>query len=245
MKYYTLLKKGTAHPEFCEDFIFVTDLDENFFVGAVFDGCSGGDDAHFASTLFAKTLRDVCCSDIIIRTSKYSVEELAKELLFKTFKKVHSVQKLINLNTSDLLTTVIIVVYGYKKNNAHIIVAGDGFVSINGVEKIIEQNNRPDYPAYYLDELQDLEGFEKWYKSKILTFKIEDVKDISIASDGILSFRSDDRIHETEEINPVDFLSKDISLSKIPVMLYRKYNIIKNKAGLINFDDIAMIRIIH
>ena len=122
---------------------------------------------------------------------------------------------------------------------------GDGFVSINGANLEIDQHNKPDYPAYHLEKIKTQSGFEEWFQNNTVKFNIKSVEDISVASDGILSFRCDNYTSKHKLLDSVEYLSADKNLSNIPIMLYRKYNVLKNKSGLLNNDDIAMIRIIN
>ena len=243
MKFYTLLKRGTAHSEFCEDFLFTTDINDTFFVGCIFDGCSGGDASHFASTLFAKVFREVC-ANIIIPEVEFTKENLIKKILFESFDKIKNMKKNLGFNTNDLLTTIIATVYEYNTNSAIIITAGDGFISINGNDIEIDQKNTPEYPAYFFDDINRLADFEKWYEQKTHKIAVKKVNDITISSDGILTYKKESSKEIEHEKNPIEFLTKDTFLSKNILMLYRKYNILKNKSAMTHADDISLIRII-
>jgi len=57
MQIYSVLKLGQFHPIFCEDFTFHSQLNEDWVMIAVMDGCSSGINSHFTSTLFGKILK--------------------------------------------------------------------------------------------------------------------------------------------------------------------------------------------
>ena len=76
----TIIRKGFDHVVFCEDFLSTEDSGR-YFIGAVFDGCSGGDDSHFASSLFGKMFRQI----LIVMPSLLKV----KSAIFRTIKDIY------------------------------------------------------------------------------------------------------------------------------------------------------------
>jgi len=237
-KFYTLLKRGTSHTEFCEDFVYTTDISNDFFVGAVFDGCSGGDNSHFASSLFGKMLRNIC-EDLNETGVFCENNDLPKLILHKLFDSIKSASEILNLDTDDLLTTVLLIVYEYKTNSAKILISGDGFVSINGENTIIDQNNTPDYLAYSINN-----EFDRFYTEHIKQLQVDDVKDVTISTDGINTFLFSGNPEQKTNIDPINFLIQNNELKNLPIMLYRKHNLLKNKYFVSNSDDLACIRII-
>ena len=242
MRYYSLLKSGTNHPEFCEDFLFSENYKNALYIGAVFDGCSSGIHSHFASTLFAKILNEVIRFEI----SKYpeiELKDFSENLFYKFMLKLKETKKFLHLNQNELLSTFLLVVHDRDAKTANIIVSGDGAICINGKLTVIDQNNKPDYPAYSLDTIENFDDFFEWNNQKNINIYVPEVKDISISTDGITSFVPQNKA-ETSDFNVFDFLLNDTELKNIEVMLKRKYNIITNKHNLENYDDIAIIRII-
>jgi len=242
MRTYTLLKRGTLHPDFCEDFLFHTEKIENFVISAVFDGCSGGDNSHFASSLWGKVLRTVCTQEKIPLTYPTG-NDLANEILFQSILKLKKIKQVGGFTSNDLLATVILLVYDKAKNSATIIACGDGCIAINGALLEIDQDNKPDYPAYFIDSIEDKESFNKWLEQKNHIFNVKVVKDISISTDGLLTYTQIPGQIATNKYLPEDFLCNDVFLEKNKMMLSRKHNLLRTKSTLQNADDISMFRL--
>jgi len=102
-------------------------------------------------------------------------------------------------------------------------------------------DNMPDYLVYDLTNIESYTEFETWFNNKSEIHKFENVNNVSIASDGIATFKSFKQCSDI--INPIDFLVKDEGLMDTKNMLERKYNILQNKYCLINTDDLSVIRI--
>lgn len=241
MQIYTTIKKGEYHPVFCEDFLVNIPIGTNLYLGAVMDGCSGGKDSHFASALFGKLLQKIT-RDLIFNTSldidSLSVENLAKTILKQFFQELKQLRNQLALGLEDILSTLTLLVYNKKSKQVFIIVLGDGFVTINGKITEIDQNNKPDYPAYHLEE-----DFEIWFNNQENIFTINNPKDISISTDGIDTLTTD-KEDLPENFNPIDFLLKDKSFSENENMLNYKYNILTKKYEYNLGDDLSIIRLI-
>lgn len=238
MKIHELIKIGYNHKNFCEDYIFTLKLNENKVFAGVFDGCSSGKDSHFASALTAKIIK----SEGIKKYNEKNKTDFLKIILFESLMKIKDFKNSNNLEIDELLSTIILLYIDTEKNSAEIIAIGDGFISINGKAIIIDQRNTPKYAAYYLDEISDYKSFEKVFNDISLFLKTTDLHDITISTDGILSF---EKIEETENIiDEKEFLTNDIFLIENKAMLGRKVNILKTKYSRVNQDDLGMIRII-
>ena len=247
MKYYSLLKRGNSHPDYCEDNLFVHSWNDEFVLAAVFDGCSSGEDSYFASALLAKITKKVCTSYTL---ADQSLDSILQEILFLIIKNYQEQANSLELSTNELLSTILISITDTKAKQSEIICIGDGFFAINGQAVEIDQQNRPNYLAYNLSKIVNLEKFNQWYADFSQKYSFSNVNDLSIATDGILSFaiHSKDKklilAEEKNKITSINFLISDIRLNELKIMLYRKYNMIKRLYGLINYDDLAIVRII-
>ncbi len=247
MKYYSLLKRGNSHADYCEDNLFVHSWNDEFVLAAVFDGCSSGEDSYFASALLAKITKKVCLSYTL---SSQNIDIVLQEILFLIVENYHKQANTLALSTNELLSTILISITDINTKQSEIICIGDGFFAVNGQAIEIDQQNKPNYLAYNLSDIAVLEKFNQWYTDFPQKYSFYNVNDLSIATDGILSFviHSNDQklimAEEKNKITSIEFLIKDTKLNALKIMQYRKYNMIKRLYGLINYDDLAMIRII-
>ncbi len=240
MKIHTVIRKGSEHRVFCEDYLWTLES-ERFIGAAILDGCSTGTESHFASALFGKALKsqfNFFCDQSL----SGSAENTMKHILHLAISNVNIVRAQLQLGIGELLATVIFALYEKKTKRLHVIVIGDGVVVVNGEEHIIDQNNMPDYVSYHIERLVHKIEFEKWFEEFKNKFIFEDVNDFSICSDGILSFKTTKETTE-EKVNPLEFLTKDSFLINNISMLARKCNILENKHGMVHQDDLSIIRI--
>jgi hypothetical protein len=222
MKTYSLLRKGEAHPVYCEDFLWTFE-NETQAVGAVFDGCSGGKESHFASALIGKTLRN------------YATLPTLKAMVKATFQDLKKIVKLLNLDAEDeLLATVLLALYDKDTQKCEILVIGDGFVLIDDKLHEIDQNNQPDYLGYHLED-----DFEIWWSTQRI-YRVEKPQKIAISTDGIDTFRTN-KIDLPEDFNPINFLLFDSQWVNLPTMLHRKANILHTQYGYLPYDDIGVV----
>src|SRR5690606_1388793 len=105
MKIHSVIRKGDDHPVFCEDFTTHTN-NGRFFLGVVFDGCSGGKESHFASALSGKIFRQVTEEGLF---TGETIEEKAKDLIKKFVDKLIDVKCLLRLDKVDLLATFMLL----------------------------------------------------------------------------------------------------------------------------------------
>ncbi len=245
---HKVLRRGSDHSDFCQDAISIGET-EKFLYLCVFDGCSGGKDSHFASSLFSKAF-----SDIVINFSnnldKGSIEDNSKFIVYMLTRKISEVKHVLHLDIIELLSTVVMCSINKDTRECLICAFGDGYFCVDGKEQMIKNTrflnkengeNMPDYMAYDLHEIENSNDFEYWYSQKSEIHKFENVTDVIVASDGIGTFK---KFKETSEaINPIDFLVKDETLMQTKNMLERKYNILQNKYCMINTDDLSVIRL--
>ncbi|MDF1547042.1 MAG: protein phosphatase 2C domain-containing protein [Bacteroidales bacterium] len=240
---YQLIRKGEMHKVFCEDFLLATKLNEQYTVYGVFDGCSSAINSHFASALLAKVVRKELQSLVIEPFN--SISTLFSNSIFRSMRSLQKIKNDLLLETDELLSTMILLFVDNFSKKAQILAFGDGFIAINGRSVSIDQNNSPDYLAYHLDELENINDFGKWLNEKARVFEISEIQDVSISTDGINSFQSSEIAEEDDNpIIPSDYFTNNSFLLHNKSMLARKYNILKTKYRMVNQDDIAMIRII-
>lgn len=247
MKVQSVIRKGSEHPVFCEDFL-VKSKSGRFFLGAVFDGCSGGDDSHFASSLQGKIFRQVNESGALFGNS---LEKLAKEFMRKFVRKMFDTRVTLNLQDNDMFATFIMIIYDTVKGEALTVTIGDGIVCCDGEITILENDrfeisypeeykNMPDYISYDLVELGlDKDLFDVWFDRRVTLTKFIDPQDISISTDGLLTFNT-----PIEEIDILHFLLIDDQWMKNDIMLSKKVNILRTRYKTTHKDDISIIRLL-
>jgi serine/threonine protein phosphatase PrpC len=237
------LKKGTSHENFCEDYTFVHNIDNRLYIAGVFDGCSGGKESYFASAIYGKAFKNFTGK---LNLSDFSnTEEILKHLVYKTITNIKCFADKFYFSQEELLSTIIILVADMTEKKGNILCIGDGFLSINGENHNIDQNNTPDYLTYHFNKITNIEEFEKWYDFQHNKFEFNKVEDITISTDGINSFITEIKNEETKnQADIIDFLTNDKSLVNNTAMLGRKINILKNKYGQVNYDDLGIVRII-
>jgi len=242
MQVHQLLKRGENHKDFCEDFLIAFDLSERYSIYGVFDGCSSGMESHFASALMAKVFR---AELQYLEPDTYdNTKEALSRALLHGIESIASIRDNLLLETEELLSTIILFLVDRIEMSGDIIAIGDGYISINGENHKIDQNNEPDYLAYYLDQINTYEDFEKWMLSHAIQYHVSKVDDITISTDGILSFqklKNGDFEHNAPY--PLDYLIRDEYLFENKAMLSRKCNILRTKYGFAHLDDLGIIRI--
>ena len=236
MKISKHIAKGTQHKVFCEDFLIDEKLNEKYRLFGVFDGCSSGKDSHFASSFIAKVIVSEAAKIVMQKT----VVKL-KTIIYKSILSIKSISVQMNIETNELLSTIILMLVDIETDTASIIAIGDGLLSINNEMINIEQGNQPDYLAYHLQKINSQNYFDKFY-TKLLKYTAIKVKDITISTDGINSFSKTKR-DLPDEINITKYFTENNFLENNKAMLGRKHNILRNKYGYDNLDDIAIIRI--
>jgi len=223
MNTYLLLRKGESHPVYCEDFAMMHETPETL-VFAVLDGCSSGTESHFASALIGKLLR-----------KNAGLKDL-KSIMQQTFIDLQEANKLLNLNDTELLATVLLGVYDKQTKYCEIIAVGDGFVLINDKLHEIDQQNMPDYWAYHLRG-----DFEHWWKKQTL-YKVQNPQKIAISTDGLDTFKTN-KMDLPADFDYVRFLLFDAQWANLPTMLARKFAVLHTQYGYKPFDDVGLILI--
>lgn len=265
MKEHKLIKRGYEHKNFCEDFLFSGQIND-IKIGCVFDGCSTGDDSHFASTFFAKCMNYVVNGinfyfdksdfdrnkiESLVNRSRESAEnkdlkELANIILFLFLLKVKNISKDLNISQSELLSTISFYLYDEYEKRLLAYVIGDGFISVDGERYEVDQDNVPNYLAYHLDNIEFKDDLDDFLQEEHNCFQLyqEDVEDFVISSDGILSFiQKYTQDEECEMEDPISYLIDNERMINNGCMLSRKVNMLQNKNGFVHLDDLGIIRV--
>lgn len=245
MKIYSTLQLGEFHPIFCEDFLYWEQVHKNWLVAGVMDGCSSGKDSHFAATLFGKILKKIIkelpyleLKDPALDLSNISIENLSQEILRQLFLTLQKEKNHLLLEVEELVATCILSVYHVPTQRALITVSGDGVLAVNEQLIIIEQNDKPNYLAYHLNK-----SFEEWSSQHIKTYSFQEVNNLAISTDGVLSFARNST-ESIEGIDPLDFLMLNTDFQQQDNMLDRKCLYLQQEYALIPNDDVAIIRIL-
>lgn len=243
MKIWSFIKKGTAHPNFCEDFLLASELSDNLGLFAVFDGCSSGKDAHFSSALFGKVFKKMAQKKsfelLRNRDSEISIKVLDQQILFEFWQELKFQKGQLLLETEELLSTFLLAIYNKKSKELTLNIAGDGCFCINGEITFLNQNNHPNYPAFHLSK-----SFEDWFKKEVLTVEKSNISDFSIATDGIESFAKNEDLSESISENPPTlFLTQSEFLNRPNPLLWQFRQL--EKESILPFDDLSIIRVIN
>jgi len=207
------------------------------------DGCTMGTDSYFVSTLTGKLLRKITkekgYKELYKLENNTDIEDSLKSIIKELFKELNIAKNQLVLDQKELLTTLIILLIDKRKNEGIVLVVGDGLVSINGIATEFDQDNKPDYLSFHLNE-----DFETWYSLQKQKIEFNDIRDISIATDGIFMFTSVKKVNTTETIDPIDFLLNNNTNEDNEEMLSLKLKRLEHYYGLKPTDDFAMIRLI-
>ncbi|RYU93059.1 protein phosphatase 2C domain-containing protein [Emticicia agri] len=243
MKIYTTLQKGEHHLNYCEDYFFVGNIGDSKTLCAVMDGCTMATESYFAATLTGKLPRK------IVKEKSYkdfyglevyaSAENCLKSILADLFKELNTARNQLMLETTELLTTLMIMLIDKNARQGVILVVGDGLVSINGHITIFDQDNIPDYLGYHLHE-----DFENWYNTQQQKILFHEIHDIIVATNGIFTFMPIDKNNRSENIDPVDFMLSDKTNKQNREMLSWQLKHLQLNYGLMPADDLAMVRVL-
>ncbi len=244
MKIYQLSQIGGFHVNHNEDAQTTAEIDENVLIIAVADGCSAGKESHFASTLLVKIIRKIAKEigyrNFVERQNK-TVTEYLEEVMQYLFQEFGELKNRLHLETAEVLSTLLFGAIDKQKQAAEIIVIGDGLVCCNGNFYEFEQDDKPDYLGYHLTE-----NFTDWFKSQTQKLSFTNVKDLSISTDGIFTFRNfDEKNYDNiTEQEIIRYLLLNKNFTDNEKMLHKKTAEIATDFGLKSSDDLSIIRII-
>ena len=244
MKIYSAIQIGDYHQNNCEDHLYIGGYGKNIILCAVMDGCTTALESHFASTLVGKILKKICVEkgykEFIEQEQKsLNIEENLKSVLKDLLNELKITKNQLMIDSKELLTTLIILLFDKNSDEGIILAIGDGFVNINGEITEFEQDNKPDYLGFHLSE-----DFETFYNSQKQKIEFNKIIDLSISTDGIFTFENLATKKTKEEINVIDFLAIEKTNCEKDEMLNLKLKKLENEFGLKPTDDFSMIRII-
>ena len=244
MKIFALSHIGEFHVNHNEDFLVFEETGRTRILIAVMDGCSSGTDSHFASTLIGKLLRKTSKQEAYREYAKKETKEIKNQLEFislQLFEELSNLSRQLDLRSDEILSTLILAIIDTDQKAAEILVVGDGLIHLNGQNIEYENDNKPDYIGYHLNIDKHL-----WFQTRTQKLSVEKVKDITISTDGIHTFKNfDGKDYPTlsqEEIMTKFF--EDTTELDNPNKLKKTLIEIEKSNGLKPSDDLTMIRVI-
>jgi hypothetical protein len=243
MKIYSAIQIGDYHQNNCEDHLYIGEYGKNKILCAVMDGCTTALESHFASTLVGKILKKICIEkgykEFIEQDDlQLTIEENLKSILRDLLNELKILKNQLMLDSKELLTTLIIMLFDKNNEQGIILAVGDGFVNVNGEITEFEQDNKPDYLGFHLSE-----DFETFYNSQKQKIEFNKITNVSISTDGIFTFEKSAPNKSKEEINVIEFLTTEKTNCEKDEMLNLKLKILENEFGLKPTDDFSIIRI--
>jgi hypothetical protein len=186
------------------------------------DGCTMGEDSYFVSTLVGKLIPKIATQRSYQEFYSQSLPSSAladdlRGVLKELMLELRQIKNGLLLDKNELVSTLILLMYDKKSREGQILVVGDGVVCIDGVITEYDQNNIPDYLGYHLGE-----DFDSWYEGLNQRKSFFNLSDISIFTDGILTFAKFDDKAFHQEIEPISYLLKDKADAEIENMLKKK-----------------------
>jgi hypothetical protein len=215
----SLLNKIGNKKNRCEDSYLFKEND-NFIWGGVFDGCSSGINSAWASQTLAYIYDKVDINVFLYET-----------ILEDFWKSLETSVRMFGITEEHFLSTAILFKYDKLNHVLSVRPLGDGVIFVNGVKKVYDQKNLPDYLAYHIGNPYQLNTFYNRYPVEYY----DEVTSFHICSDGIDSFalpQSKEKIQE-----PIDFLT---SCNLSENHLVRKFNILQKQGWLIH-DDLTIL----
>lgn len=245
MKTYSAIQIGDYHQNHCEDHLFVGNYGKNIILCALMDGCTTAIESQFASVLVGKILKKICkekgYKDFIQDNNpSFDLEENLKSIIKDLLSELKGIKNQLLLDTKELLTTLIILLVNKTNKEGIVLAIGDGVIVINGQKTEFEQENTPDYLGYHGNA-----DFDSFYNSQKQKIKFNQLVDVSIATDGILTFEKVLPQKNKEEFDVLHYLTQDDTNHEKSEMLYLKLKHLENEYGLKPTDDFSMIRIIE
>jgi len=244
MKYFVLTHMGEFHINHNEDYFVIEDAGKDRKLIAVMDGCSSGTDSHLASTLIGKVLRKLAKQEAYreyAQKNQSPLKQLLENMALSLFEELGNISRQLDLQSDELLSTLILGLVDQNENTAELMIVGDGMIHINGENIEYENDNKPDYIGYHLNMDKHL-----WYQTRTIRKSIQNLKDLTISTDGIHTFKNYDGkkypVIENDQIM-VEFYTNLDNLDN-PNKLKKSLLKIKQIYGLMPSDDLTMIRFV-
>lgn len=245
MNIYSALQIGSFHSNHCEDFTTISELDSGKKLIAVMDGCTMGDNSVFASILVGKILKNISkkyyYQHFRDAWRDHDLKTYLKEILRELVTELKQVKNQLGLETSELLTTLVIGIIDENTCDAELVVIGDGLICADGQYTEFEQDDKPDYLAYHLSK-----NFESWFNEQEQFLSVRAFSDLAICTDGIYTFKNfGNSKNQKDEETFKTFLLKDIEGFEQENFLTNKLLFIHDEWKHSPSDDLALIRIIR
>jgi len=241
MNIHTVLQIGQHHINHCEDYLLTAEIGAGKLLCAVMDGCSMGTDSYFAATLTGKLLRKIAKEHQFrqfIEKTQQPPASLLKTVLRQLFEELRLARNQLQLERDELLHTLVISIIDTGTQTGEFMCIGDGLICIDGQLSEFEQDDRPDYLGYHLQK-----DFESWFNKQQQKISCQQLRDFSLCSDGIFTFKRFDTAAYSEPGDVIDLLLCDTVDIDSENMLHRKMVAIKTNWGLMPTDDLAIIRV--
>lgn len=244
MMIHQYTQMGTFHENHCEDYTIFADLDDSRVLMAVMDGCTMGTESYFASALVGKILKKIAYEEFhksYHRSVSPHLEDLLKTVFHKLFTSLKGYSSDLNLDRNELLTTLVLGIVDLNTQVAFVQVIGDGLVFCDGQASIFDQDNTPDYLGYHLRE-----NFTSWYINQDQKLYFENVKDLSLSTDGIFTFYpyQGEEPEAIAESYILDFLLKDQSELTNERMFTKKLLQLERTYNVKPTDDLGIVRMV-
>lgn len=218
--------RGGDH-EKCEDSLFVVE-DENSIRGGVFDGCSTGQNSHWASQtlayLYERYARDPKVWSVVNNyTTRLVVQDLVG--ICQTLKK----------DEMHFLSTALLFEYNKESRSLYVRAFGDGSFFVDGVENTIHfPRNEPDYLGYLLrsPDYSTVSNYLDRYPIKVYP----EVGGFQICTDGIEAF-SISQFKDPKIIDPLALLLHPPDWGNYLARMWNKVR----KDGWTLRDDLSII----
>jgi len=244
MKIFEYSQIGEFHLNHNEDHSVICEIGKNKMLIAVMDGCTMGEESHFASSLIGKILRKISKVKYyqeFIEKSDEGLMEIQQEVLRKLFIDLREVKNYLDLERNELLSTLILGIVDFRLRESELIAIGDGLIMYNGEKEEYEQDNKPDYLGYHLNEC-----FDDWYEKQKQKLSLSSLSDLSLSTDGIFSFKQfdpekSDLIEEQAIIE--NLLQRRIEKDESNI-LKKEVIKIEKRYGYKPSDDLTIIRMI-
>lgn len=244
MRIHSLLTIGDFHTNQCEDFLISEELGSHQQLIAVMDGCTMGKESVFASLLIGKILRKIAKEKFyraFAEKQPTALGDQLKEIVRELFQELKTIKNQLGLETNELLSTLLIGVVHSENAKAEFLTVGDGLIYCDGKKYEYDQNDKPDYLGYHLNE-----NFEEWYNAQKQKLSIPSFQNLSICTDGIFSFKNFERKAEQKSENEIiEFFLSDGHGNSAEKFLGEKLRVMKETWNHVVTDDLAIIRMIN
>lgn len=242
MKIFSTLNIGNFHVNYCEDFLINEQIASHERLIAVMDGCTMGAESAFASMLYGKILRRIAKDKFyqeFIEKEPFNQKGQLKDILKELVRETNRIKNQLGLETNELLSTLIIGVVNTENFNGEFLAVGDGMIYVDGEIFEYEQNDKPDYIGYHLNE-----DFEEWYQVQNQKLSIPRFDHLSICTDGIYTFKNfKNPKNQMTENEIIQFLLANDTKEDHDNFLEQNVRYLSEEKDHVLTDDLAIISV--